>query len=886
MGRPMRTYRFLLVATLLVTGFRHAASVDADDPIDEEDDLLMDNPSPRTVGAPPTVDAAGAPADDVSLKGNCSRDAATFCKDIVPGGGRLLECLSARVTEEKLANVDSGLQVSAPCQGDLRDFKIQMYSNLKLDKKLYDACKADIGKHCENDPIYGDDLLRCLKDKKDSVTPDCKEEVFKARLDAAVDYAFNPGLKNACSKDVKTFCNDTKPGGGRVQACLTSHLLELGQVCADEMFIEEIDNTDDIRLNVRLYKACINDKKAFCNDIVPGEARVKDCLEAHRLESSFSASCKGELEKMMARRALDFRLDAKLVKYCGSDITNICDEDMDYYAVRSRHDSEIIQCIQDFKDELTDPMCRQQVHRLTQRAAEDIRFNYPLAAVCKDDLAKFCEGKPDKPFGPGEEVKCLQDHKDQLALTCQSVLFEQEMRMAEDIDFKLPMKQACAMEIKDICKDIEQGHGRVIKCLQASMNLKSMSEECKKEVKSDMEHSAQDYRLNYKLTKACVKETSSLCLHACDEVEAAGSDTCNGKMIECLEKNVGNLSSSCGEEVFLFQKLEAADIQLDVPLQMACKDDLTKFCERVSKDHSKTLTCLRKNREQLTDKCKVEEMRFSEMEASDIRLTPTLMNACGLDLNLMCRGVRPSNGEAFKCLQEALLDDKLGAACQGEVNIQEARHAANYKLDIRLRDECTSDVQRVCKDADKGQEGHAKVLLCLISNFKNLTAGCGTEVSYAVRMALFQYLAGADLTKQCDGDVDKYCPSHPASTGNVVVGYYGQCLSTLNATVLNPECYKLVRLANRKGLFVGGKQDSAELQKEIDKLKNLLEREKARAAAAATSITIGLLVIPGWTAITVVALLSAAMFAVAYQLFRRYTGPHRNYTVVIKEGDV
>ena len=41
----------------------------------------------------------------------------------------------------------------------------------------------------------------------------------------------------------------------------------------------------------------------------------------------------------------------------------------------------------------------------------------------------------------------------------------------------------------------------------------------------------------------------------------------------------------------------------------------------------------------------------SRPQASDIRLTPSLMNACGLELQQFCRDVPPSGGQAFRCLQ-------------------------------------------------------------------------------------------------------------------------------------------------------------------------------------------------------------------------------------------
>lgn len=57
-----------------------------------------------------------------------------------------------------------------------------------------------------------------------------------------------------------------------------------------------------------------------------------------------------------------------------------------------------------------------------------------------------------------------------------------QVRLAEDIDFKYPMKKACKKEMEVFCKGIEHGHARVISCLQEKVEDSEMSEECRAEV--------------------------------------------------------------------------------------------------------------------------------------------------------------------------------------------------------------------------------------------------------------------------------------------------------------------------------------------------------------------------------------------------------------------
>lgn len=55
------------------------------------------------------------------------------------------------------------------------------------------------------------------------------------------------------------------------------------------------------------------------------------------------------------------------------------------------YDARVIECLQDYKDELSQPECKSQVHKLTERAGQDIRFDEPLADACFEDRARLCD---------------------------------------------------------------------------------------------------------------------------------------------------------------------------------------------------------------------------------------------------------------------------------------------------------------------------------------------------------------------------------------------------------------------------------------------------------------------------------------------------------------
>jgi golgi apparatus protein 1 len=63
--------------------------------------------------------------------------------------------------------------------------------------------------------------------------------------------------------------------------------------CKTELYRQEVENSDDIRLSLRLHKVCRGDQVRFCKDVEYGEDRVIQCLENHRKDMHFSTERSG-----------------------------------------------------------------------------------------------------------------------------------------------------------------------------------------------------------------------------------------------------------------------------------------------------------------------------------------------------------------------------------------------------------------------------------------------------------------------------------------------------------------------------------------------------------------------------------------------------------------
>ena len=61
--------------------------------------------------------------------------------------------------------------------------------------------------------------------------------------------------------DANSQCAKVQPHGGKMQTCLKEHRALLTWDCQEQLFRQEVENADDLRLSVRLFKVCLADKK-------------------------------------------------------------------------------------------------------------------------------------------------------------------------------------------------------------------------------------------------------------------------------------------------------------------------------------------------------------------------------------------------------------------------------------------------------------------------------------------------------------------------------------------------------------------------------------------------------------------------------------------------
>jgi hypothetical protein len=91
----------------------------------------------------------------------CADDVEKFCKDVKPGGGRIVKCLEAHQSD-----------LSDACKKRLESGGARM-------KAVQAACGADVEKWCKDVKPGGGRIVKCLKEHQTELSAECKTHVEK-----------------------------------------------------------------------------------------------------------------------------------------------------------------------------------------------------------------------------------------------------------------------------------------------------------------------------------------------------------------------------------------------------------------------------------------------------------------------------------------------------------------------------------------------------------------------------------------------------------------------------------------------------------------------------------------------------------------------------------
>lgn len=92
---------------------------------------------------------------------HCGGDVARLCGNVLPGGGRIGQCL-----------LDHSERLSPPCAA--------FFAKAKTVRSVLFACQADAARHCAKIQPGGGRIVFCLNDKRTLLSDACNDALNKA----------------------------------------------------------------------------------------------------------------------------------------------------------------------------------------------------------------------------------------------------------------------------------------------------------------------------------------------------------------------------------------------------------------------------------------------------------------------------------------------------------------------------------------------------------------------------------------------------------------------------------------------------------------------------------------------------------------------------------
>jgi Golgi apparatus protein 1 len=354
----------------------------------------------------------------------------------------LAACLDRAIAEHRRGNA-AGRGVMDACKEDIASYKMLRNANINRDPPLARACKDDVAQFCANTTDVGDpggEVIYCLRNIGTRLADACKKEVIRTMLEVADDYRLDPKLSAECDDAVTQHCADIEPGEGREVACLAGKTEQLAWGCLQLVLMFQKQAVSDIRLNVRLFRACLPEQQRFCASVEPGHMRVQECLEDNIDEPAFGPYCRATLDELMAQRVANFTMDEAMVDACADDLEAKCATPRDELDIGANRKAALA-CLQNFRDELKGADCRDKVHRQMKRAARSADHDAGLAVACAADRKRLCPGVEP---GSARVIRCLQDTRERLEPDCSAALFDHEVRSKEGGGCVCACVAACA----------------------------------------------------------------------------------------------------------------------------------------------------------------------------------------------------------------------------------------------------------------------------------------------------------------------------------------------------------------------------------------------------------------------------------------------------------
>ena len=504
-------------------------------------------------------------------------------------------------------------------------------------------------------------------------------------------------------------------------------------------------------------------------------------LNVFSRKGAVSKRCRKEVSGAYAERFSDISTDAELLEVCGGEGDNkLRGGDVGKFCADVETGLGLVfRCLKSHKEKLSKD-CQTLVTARQVEQAEDVSLDTPLALMCEDDRKKLCA---ETEWGGGATEQCLKDKRQELSTQCKLEVFRREVEESEDVRFDGFFAEKCSADKEAFCADVKPGEGRVVQCLESHARDAKFSAECRAVLDRRGVRRAADWRLDFKLKKACKPTVKKLCGDAVKAAKAKVS--ASGGVLECLKTQLAAEKiedETCRAEVQRTMVAAANDIRQDTSLTLACRDELMKHCKDVEPGEGRLWTCLAANRKKASKTCEDKLFTRELWMTGDWRYKYGLSTKCASERQVLCSGVPAGSGRVVMCLQSKADHEKMGKECRDAIAEDQRRSLDDIRLHEDLSKSCKDDAKALCTPVNPGE---GRMIKCLREKRQDIAKPeCRAALLRAMMSSADNYLMDRPLAAACVDDVEKHCSAITPGQGRV-----HECLREKEGE-LSPACKK------------------------------------------------------------------------------------------------
>uniref|UniRef100_A0A671VWJ9 Golgi apparatus protein 1 n=1 Tax=Sparus aurata TaxID=8175 RepID=A0A671VWJ9_SPAAU len=422
---------------------------------------------------------------DALLIRACEPVTQAHCHDVADNQidtGDLMECLVQNKHQKEM---------NEKCAVGVTHFQLIQMKDFRFSYKFKMACKEDVLRLCPNIKKKVDVVI-CLSTtvrndtlqeaKEQRVSLKCRKQLRVEELEMSEDIRLEPELYDPCKSDISRLCPNVAFGNAQMIECLKEQKKQLSQRCHQRIFrLQEVEMSDP-ELDYQLMRVCKQMIKRFCTE---ADARnVLQCLKQNKNSELMDPKCKQMITKRQITQNTDYRLNPVLRKACRADIPKFCQPILNKASEDSELEGQVIACLKlKYADQRLSPDCEDQIRVILQESALDYRLDPQLQMHCSDEISRLCAEEAAAQEQTGQVEECLKVNLLKIKQdTCKKEVLNMLKESKADIFVDPVLHTACALDLKHHCAAITPGRGRQMSCLMEALQDKRvrLQPECKK----------------------------------------------------------------------------------------------------------------------------------------------------------------------------------------------------------------------------------------------------------------------------------------------------------------------------------------------------------------------------------------------------------------------